>query len=128
MTCALAGGPWPKKCLLQGFILLDTRDGKSIRARDNGADDDGADDDGAVDDGADDDGADANNCDVQSDVEVKLYSSLILQAQHVIRHKSHITSLLLSRASVPPLLWPEHDHPPQQLAAAAAGFDPGGQN
>ncbi len=118
MTCALAGGPWPKKCLLQGIILLDTLDGKSIRARDNGADDDGAVDDGA----------DANNCDIQSDVEVKLYSSLILQAQHVTRHKSHATSLLLSRASVPPLLWPEHDHPPQQLAAAAAGFDPAGQN
>ena len=94
MTCALAGGPWPKKCLLQGIILLDTRDGESIRARDNGADDDGADDDGA----------DSNNCDTQSDDEIKLYSSLILQAQHVTRHKSHVTSLLLSRASAPPLL------------------------
>jgi hypothetical protein len=89
VTCALAGGPWPKKCLLQGIILLDTRDGESIRARDNGADDDGA---------------DSNNCDTQSDVEVKLYSSLILQAQHVTRHKSHVTSLLLSRASAPPPL------------------------
>ncbi len=76
MTCALAGGPWPKKCLLQGTILLDTRDGKFIRAHNNDANDDGADD---------------NNCDIENDVEVKFYSSLIPLAQHVTRHTSHVT-------------------------------------